>query len=189
MFVVFSRDNTQSREEALSVFRSNAEFVRYVVSVAVQKIQQLEETGQTDGPDGQNTEKMFHILCKMTRWESLWVVLQVWSDHVKADGHLWCLFPSSVFMWHYTNIPSVVEDAGKKEKRSSLSLLCLEGLLKIFTTCQQRFPQRMTQLLSNTGWFHTYFFLWSCRFSYRWTVVKLTVSRNYCIPCRCPWDQ
>uniref|UniRef100_H3D3N5 FA complementation group I n=1 Tax=Tetraodon nigroviridis TaxID=99883 RepID=H3D3N5_TETNG len=55
----------------------------------------------------------------------------------------------SVLMWYYTNIPSVVEDAGKREKRSSLSLLCLEGLLKIFTTCQQRFPQRMTQLLSN----------------------------------------
>ncbi|CAG03441.1 unnamed protein product, partial [Tetraodon nigroviridis] len=115
------RDSTQSREEALSVFRSNAEFVRYVVSVAVQKIQQLEETGHTDGPDGQNTEKMFRFLCDMT----------------------------SVLMWYYTNIPSVVEDAGKREKRSSLSLLCLEGLLKIFTTCQQRFPQRMTQLLSN----------------------------------------
>uniref|UniRef100_H3C4X9 FA complementation group I n=1 Tax=Tetraodon nigroviridis TaxID=99883 RepID=H3C4X9_TETNG len=118
------RDSTQSREEALSVFRSNAEFVRYVVSVAVQKIQQLEETGHTDGPDGQNTEKMFRFLCDMT----------------------------SVLMWYYTNIPSVVEDAGKREKRSSLSLLCLEGLLKIFTTCQQRFPQRMTQLLSNAMW-------------------------------------
>lgn len=70
-----------------------------------------------------------------------------------------CLFlslsPSSVLMWHYTNIPSVGEDAGKKEKRSSLSLLCLEGLLKIFTTCQQRFPQRMTELLSTSGWLHT----------------------------------
>lgn len=62
----FSRDSAQSREEALSVFRSNAEFVRYVVSVAVQKIQQLEETGHTDGPDGQNTEKMFCFLCDMT---------------------------------------------------------------------------------------------------------------------------
>lgn len=67
MFFVFSRDSTQSREEALSVFRSNAEFVRYVVSVAVQKIQQLEETGHTDGPDGQNTEKTFRFLCDMTR--------------------------------------------------------------------------------------------------------------------------
>uniref|UniRef100_A0A668AJ14 FA complementation group I n=1 Tax=Myripristis murdjan TaxID=586833 RepID=A0A668AJ14_9TELE len=54
----------------------------------------------------------------------------------------------SVLMWRYTNIPSVVEEAGRKEKRSSLSLLCLEGLLRIFTTCQQRYPDKMAQLLS-----------------------------------------
>ncbi|KAM9854975.1 Fanconi anemia group I protein [Aulostomus maculatus] len=115
------RDSAQSRGEALSVLRSNGEFVRYSVSVAVQKIQQLEETGNTDGPDGQNTDKTFRFLCDMT----------------------------SVLMWRYTNIPSVVEDAGRKEKRTSLSHLCLEGLLRIFTTCQQRYPDRMAQLLSS----------------------------------------
>nr|XP_033491142.1 Fanconi anemia group I protein [Epinephelus lanceolatus] len=114
------RDSTQSREEALSVLRSSGEFMRYAVNVAVHKIQQLEETGHTDGPDGQNTDRTFRFLCDMT----------------------------SVLMWRYTNIPSVVEDAGKKEKRSSLSLLCLEGLLRIFTACQQRYPDKMAQLLS-----------------------------------------
>lgn len=69
----------------------------------------------------------------------------------QPEGLSLCLFPFSVLMWRYTNIPSMVEDAGKKEKRSGLSLLCLEGLLRIFTTCQQRCPQRMTQLLSHTG--------------------------------------
>ncbi|XP_038562542.1 Fanconi anemia group I protein isoform X1 [Micropterus salmoides] len=120
LLTVLFRDSTQCREEALSVLRSSGEFVRYAVSVAVQKIQQLEETGHTDGPDGQNTDRTFRFLCDMT----------------------------SVLMWRYTNIPSVVEDAGKKEKRSSLSHLCLEGLLRIFTTCQQRYPDRMAQLLS-----------------------------------------
>ncbi|KAM9352409.1 Fanconi anemia group I protein [Symphorus nematophorus] len=114
------RDSTQSREEALSVLRSSGEFVRYTVSVAVQKIQQLEETGHTDGPDGQNADRTFRFLCDMT----------------------------SVLMWRYTNVPSAVEDVGKKEKRCSLSHLCLEGLLRIFTTCQQRHPDRMAQLLS-----------------------------------------
>ncbi|XP_068169582.1 Fanconi anemia group I protein isoform X2 [Antennarius striatus] len=114
------RDNSQSREEALSVLRRNGEFVRYVVNVAVQKIQQLEDTRHTDGPDGQNTDKTFRFLCDVT----------------------------SVLMWRYTNVPSVVEDPGKKEKRASLSFLCLEGLLRIFTTCQQNYPDRMTQLLS-----------------------------------------
>ncbi|KAJ4938276.1 hypothetical protein JOQ06_002901 [Pogonophryne albipinna] len=120
LLTVLFRDSTQSREEALSVLRLSGEFVRYAVNVAVQKIQQLEESGHTDGPDGQNTDRTFRFLCDMT----------------------------SVLMWRYTNIPSAVEDGGKKEKRSSLSLLCLEGLLRIFTTCQQRFPDRMVQLLS-----------------------------------------
>lgn len=53
------------------MLRSNGEFERYALSVVVQKIQQLEETGQTDGPDGQNTEKTFRFLCDMTRWKSL----------------------------------------------------------------------------------------------------------------------
>ncbi|XP_030586920.1 Fanconi anemia group I protein [Archocentrus centrarchus] len=120
LITVLFRDNTQSKEEALSVLRSNGEFVRYALSVAVQKIQQLDETGHTDGPDGQNADKTFRFLCDMT----------------------------SVLMWRYTNVPSVVEEAGKKEKRSSLSRLCLEGLLRIFTACQQRHPDKMAQLLS-----------------------------------------
>ncbi|KAG7238146.1 hypothetical protein INR49_030209 [Caranx melampygus] len=121
VLTVLFRDNTQSKEEALSVLRSSGEFVRYALSVALQKIQQLEDTGHTDGPDGQSTDRTFRFLCDMT----------------------------SVMMWRYTNIPSVVEEAGKKEKSSSLSQLCLEGLLRIFTTCQQRYPDKMAQLLSN----------------------------------------
>ncbi|XP_075996849.1 Fanconi anemia group I protein [Genypterus blacodes] len=114
------RDSAQSREEALSVLRSSGEFLRYSLSVAVQKIQQLEESGQTDGPDGQNPDRTFRFLRDMT----------------------------SVLMWRYTNVPSAAEDAGRKEKRSSLSQLCLEGLLRIFTACSQRYPDKMAQLLS-----------------------------------------
>lgn len=66
------------------------------------------------------------------------------------------LFNGSVLMWRYTNIPSVVEDAGKKEKRCSLSYMCLEGLLRIFTTCQERYPEKMSQLLSKMGQTHTH---------------------------------
>lgn len=66
------------------------------------------------------------------------------------------MFGGSVLMWRYTNVPSVVEDAGKKEKRCSLSYLCLEGLLRIFTTCQDRYPEKMSQLLSRMGQTHTH---------------------------------
>ncbi|XP_005802303.1 Fanconi anemia group I protein [Xiphophorus maculatus] len=120
LITVLFRDNSQSREEALSVLRSSGEFLRYALSVAVQKIQQLEDTGHTDGPDGQHSDRTFRFLCDMT----------------------------SVLMWRYTNIPRAVEEVGKKEKRCSLSQLCLDGLLRIFTTCQQRYPEKMAQLLS-----------------------------------------
>ncbi|NXC17231.1 FANCI protein, partial [Corythaeola cristata] len=112
------RDNTQGHEESLAVLRSSTEFLRYAVSVALQKVQQLEETGQTDGPDGQNPEKMFQNLCKITR----------------------------VLLWRYTSIPTVVEESGKK-KGKSISLLCLEGLLRIFNTVQQLYAARIPQFL------------------------------------------
>ncbi|KAF4094918.1 Fanconi anemia group I protein isoform X3 [Onychostoma macrolepis] len=115
------RDSTQSREESLSVLRSSGDFLRYSVSVALQKIQQLEETGHTDGPEGQSPDKTFRHLCDIT----------------------------SVLMWRYTNVPSTVEDAGKKEKGQSVSLLCLEGLLRVFTTVLQRYPTRMSNFLSS----------------------------------------
>uniref|UniRef100_A0A8C3UAH0 FA complementation group I n=1 Tax=Catharus ustulatus TaxID=91951 RepID=A0A8C3UAH0_CATUS len=112
------RDNAQSHEESLAVLRSSTEFLRYAVSVALQKVQQLEETGQTDGPDGQNPEKMFQNLCKITQ----------------------------VLLWRYTSIPTVVEESGKK-KGKSISLLCLEGLLRIFNTVQQLYSARIPQFL------------------------------------------
>ncbi|KAI2648512.1 hypothetical protein H4Q32_018634 [Labeo rohita] len=117
------RDSTQSREECLSVLRTSGDFLRYSVSVALQKIQQLEETGHTDGPEGQSPDKIFCHLCDIT----------------------------SVLMWRYTNVPSTVEDAGKKEKGQSVSLLCLEGLLRVFTTVLQRYPTRMSNFLSSLG--------------------------------------
>nr|XP_061812726.1 Fanconi anemia group I protein-like isoform X2 [Nerophis lumbriciformis] len=121
LLTMLFRDNSQSKEEALTVLRSSGEFVRYALCVAVQKIQQLEDTGITDGPGGQSSDLTFRFLCEM----------------------------ASVLMWRYTNVPSVVDDAGKKEKRSSLSHLSLEGLLGIFTVCQQRYPDKMTKLLSS----------------------------------------
>ncbi|NXP70999.1 FANCI protein, partial [Ramphastos sulfuratus] len=112
------RDDAQSHEESLAVLRSSAEFLRYAVSVALQKVQQLEDTGQTDGPDGQNPEKIFQNLCRIT----------------------------GVLLWRYTSIPTVVEEPGKK-KGKSISLLCLEGLLRIFSTVQQLYPARIPQFL------------------------------------------
>lgn len=67
MLIIYFRDNAQSHEESLSILRSNNEFMRYTVNMALQKIQQLEETGHADGPDGQNIERTFKYLCDITR--------------------------------------------------------------------------------------------------------------------------
>ncbi|XP_063170503.1 Fanconi anemia group I protein isoform X2 [Candoia aspera] len=113
------RDCSQNHEESLAVLRSSTEFMRYSVSVALQKVQQLGETGQTDGPEGQNPGKMFQYLCKITR----------------------------VLLWRYTSIPTSAEEFGKKDKGKSISLLCLEGLLRIFNTVQQLYPAKISQFL------------------------------------------
>ncbi|XP_060116244.1 Fanconi anemia group I protein isoform X1 [Heteronotia binoei] len=113
------RDCSQNHEESLAILRVSNDFLRYAVSVALQKVQQLEETGQTDGPDGQNQEKIFQNLCKITR----------------------------VLLWRYTSIPTAAEESGKKEKSKSISLLCLEGLLRIFNTMQLRYQPKLPQFL------------------------------------------
>uniref|UniRef100_A0A8B9K3E1 FA complementation group I n=1 Tax=Astyanax mexicanus TaxID=7994 RepID=A0A8B9K3E1_ASTMX len=53
----------------------------------------------------------------------------------------------SVLMWRYTNIPSAVEDTGKKEKTQSISLLCLEVLLRVFSTVLQQYPSKVSNFL------------------------------------------
>ncbi|KAM8973789.1 Fanconi anemia group I protein [Pelodytes ibericus] len=113
------RDSTRSHEESLGILRANLDFMRYAISIALQKIQQLEETGVTDGPEGQNSDKMFHNICEITR----------------------------VLLWRYTTIPTAAEDSGKKDKGKNISLLCLEGLLRIFNTIQQRYQPKISQFL------------------------------------------
>ncbi|XP_035379420.1 Fanconi anemia group I protein [Electrophorus electricus] len=115
------RDSAQSHEESLSVLRSSEELLRYTVSVALQKVQHLEETGHADSLEGLSPDKTFRYLCDIT----------------------------SVLVWRYTNVPSAVEDAGKKEKNPSVSLLCLEGLLRVFSTVLQQYPTRVASFLSS----------------------------------------
>lgn len=113
------RDSTQSHEESLSVLRSSSEFMHYAVSVALQKVQQLQKTGHVSGPHGQNPEKIFQNLCDITR----------------------------VLLWRYISIPTSVEESGKKEKGKSISLLCLEGLQKIFSAVHQFYQPKIPLFL------------------------------------------
>ncbi|XP_077796407.1 Fanconi anemia group I protein isoform X5 [Macaca mulatta] len=119
LLTVLFRDSIQSHQESLSVLRSSSEFMRYAVNIALQKVQQLKETGHVSGPDGQNPDKIFQNLCDITR----------------------------VLLWRYTSIPTSVEELGKKEKGKSISLLCLQGLQKIFSAVQQFYQPKIQQFL------------------------------------------
>ncbi|XP_072004593.1 Fanconi anemia group I protein isoform X2 [Engystomops pustulosus] len=114
------RDSTKVHEESLGVLRSSLDFMRYAVNIALQKIQQLKDTGVTDGPDGQNSDRMFHCVCEITR----------------------------VLMWRYTSIPCAAEETGKKDKGKNISLLCLESLVQIFQTIQLHYQPKISQFLA-----------------------------------------
>ncbi|XP_073509353.1 Fanconi anemia group I protein [Phyllobates terribilis] len=114
------RDCKKVHEESLSVLRSSLDFMRYAIGIALQKIQQLKDTGVTDGPDGQNSEKMLHSICEITR----------------------------VLMWRYTSIPCAAEESGKKDKGKNISLLCLECLVQIFHTIQLHYQPKISQFLA-----------------------------------------
>ncbi|XP_011803705.1 PREDICTED: Fanconi anemia group I protein isoform X2 [Colobus angolensis palliatus] len=62
-----------------------------------------------------------------------------------VSGLLTVLF--RVLLWRYTSIPTSVEESGKKEKGKSISLLCLEGLQKIFSAVQQFYQPKIQQFL------------------------------------------
>ncbi|XP_044774272.1 Fanconi anemia group I protein isoform X2 [Neomonachus schauinslandi] len=68
----------------------------------------------------------------------------VWSMKFVSDL-LTALF--RVLLWRYTSIPTSVEDLGKKEKGKSISLLCLEGLQKIFSAVQQFYQPKIHHFL------------------------------------------
>ena len=77
------------------MLRGSADFMRYAVGVTVHKIQQLEETGHTDGPDGHHADKAFHHLCDITRSHSHLQTYTHTHTHTHSDTHtltqrLWC---------------------------------------------------------------------------------------------------
>ena len=54
-------------EIALNPFRENSDFLHYIVGVTCQKLQQINSTGHSDGPEGQRKEKLFVFTCSVAR--------------------------------------------------------------------------------------------------------------------------
>uniref|UniRef100_UPI00358E4A64 Fanconi anemia group I protein n=1 Tax=Myxine glutinosa TaxID=7769 RepID=UPI00358E4A64 len=93
---------------------------RHVVITALHKLQQAEETGQVDGPDGQNVAKLFTFICSAAR----------------------------TMLWHYTSVPASTQSTARKDKSRPLNLLCLEGLKRAFGAVQHRFSEKLPQFFT-----------------------------------------
>ena len=60
-------DDTPDRQECLIMLRDQSDFVRYIVCIALQKIQQVNDKGHCDGPAGSNMEKLYQFCCSVSR--------------------------------------------------------------------------------------------------------------------------
>ena len=68
-------DDVPQHQEGLSVLRENTDLVRFIVSVAQQKIQQVCDKGHTDGSEGSNKDKLYKYCCNMARYAQFGLTL------------------------------------------------------------------------------------------------------------------
>ena len=57
-----------AHQEGIDLLRENADFCRYVVSSALQKVEQMREKGQCDGPQGTHRERLYQHLSTIARY-------------------------------------------------------------------------------------------------------------------------
>ncbi|XP_077992604.1 Fanconi anemia group I protein-like [Glandiceps talaboti] len=114
-------DDIPSHQESLTVLRENQDFLRLIVNVSLQKIQQIHDKGQCDGPGGENRDKIYKYCTTMAR-----VMLKKYStDAYTPDEH------------------------AKKEKGKALSSLCLEGVYNIINIICSRYSDRVVDFLQH----------------------------------------
>ena len=68
MYVSCFSDEIPSHQESVRQMRENVEFTRYVVTVALQKIQQITDRGQCDGAEGHDQKKIFAYISQLARY-------------------------------------------------------------------------------------------------------------------------
>ncbi|KAI8512677.1 hypothetical protein Bbelb_093160 [Branchiostoma belcheri] len=113
-------DDVPQHQEGLSVLRENLDLVRYIVSVAQQKIQQVCDKGHTDGSEGSNRDKLYKYCCTMAR-----VLLRKFSSDLQARG-----------------------EEGRRSKGKAISALCLEGFCTIVNIVCSRYPDQVAAFLT-----------------------------------------
>ncbi|XP_078711067.1 Fanconi anemia group I protein [Lampetra fluviatilis] len=123
------RDESSDHEEMLAPLRGSVEFQRYVLTVVQQKVQQAEEIGHVDGPDGQDPDKVLRHLVSIARvllWKYISVAVPTNDSSLLSSG--------------------VVEPVGKKDKHKGIPLLCLDVLQRVITAVNTRFSHKKESL-------------------------------------------
>ncbi|KAK2176099.1 hypothetical protein NP493_683g02030 [Ridgeia piscesae] len=115
-------DDLPAHQRCLDVLRQNSCFMRYIVNVALQKVQQVSDRGSCDGPGGSDGEKLFKYVTSISR-----VLLR----HYKEELH---------------NLPEATEQKKERTNRQ-MALLCLEGIVTIVGIVCGRYPEKLTTFL------------------------------------------
>eukprot|EP00057_Strongylocentrotus_purpuratus_P022740 XP_011677214.1 PREDICTED: Fanconi anemia group I protein [Strongylocentrotus purpuratus] len=110
-------DEMPSHQEGLDLLRENTDFCRYVVSTAVQKLEQMKEKGQCDGPQGTHPDKLYQHCCTIAR----------------------------VFFQKFSSGLVTAEDRSKKNK--SVMPLCLQGLSTALSVVTTFYPDKLVDFL------------------------------------------
>uniref|UniRef100_S4R9I8 FA complementation group I n=1 Tax=Petromyzon marinus TaxID=7757 RepID=S4R9I8_PETMA len=122
-------DESSDHEAMLAPLRGSVEFQRYVLAVVQQKVQQAEEIGHVDGPDGQDPDKVLRHLVSIARA----LLRKCFSVAVPTND-------SSVVS------SGVVESVAKKDKHKGIPLLCLDVLQRVITAVNTRFSHKKESL-------------------------------------------
>ena len=61
-------DTASSHKESLDVLRGNGDFVHYVTSVALQKVEQMSDKGTCDGSASLDKSKVVRQIYTLARW-------------------------------------------------------------------------------------------------------------------------
>ncbi|XP_041370521.1 Fanconi anemia group I protein-like [Gigantopelta aegis] len=113
-------DTVSDQKESLDVLRGNADFVQYVTSVALQKVEQISEKGTCDGCANINKNTVIRQIYVLAR---------------------------HFFTYYVENqLPS---EEKRKERGKNMAGLCLDGLVSVFNIVSFRDENTLCQCLVN----------------------------------------
>ncbi|XP_060066716.1 Fanconi anemia group I protein-like [Ylistrum balloti] len=111
-------DTALSHQESVQTLRDNMDFRKYVMGVALQKIQQVQDKGVCDGLEASDSNKIRHLICSL----------------------------GSTFLKHYSENQKPSEE-GKRSRSKGIYGQCLEGLVSIVTILTQQHKEQLASCL------------------------------------------